>query len=115
MATILELRTARMEPGAPGQALAAGAELAAARLLTELEIAKARLDKSFSELRGQDPLAAEIYALRRAVHSLDGLLRARGPSGERASPHGQRTVGGSEERIEATLPPVFSPKMVPRS
>ena len=30
-------------------------------------------------------------------------------------PHGHFTKGGIEERIEATLPPVFSPKMVPRS
>ena len=29
--------------------------------------------------------------------------------------HGQRTVGGSEDRIEATLPPVLRPKIVPRS
>jgi hypothetical protein len=29
--------------------------------------------------------------------------------------HGHFTTGGSEERIESTLPPVLSPKMVPRS
>ncbi len=29
--------------------------------------------------------------------------------------HGQRTVGGIEDRIESMLPPVFSPKIVPRS
>jgi hypothetical protein len=29
--------------------------------------------------------------------------------------HGQRTSGGIDDRIESTLPPVFSPKMVPRS
>ena len=28
---------------------------------------------------------------------------------------GQRTRGGMEERIDSTLPPVFSPKIVPRS
>lgn len=28
---------------------------------------------------------------------------------------GQRTTGGRDERIDSTLPPVFSPKMVPRS
>jgi hypothetical protein len=29
--------------------------------------------------------------------------------------HGHLTVGGMDDRIEATLPPVFRPKMVPRS
>jgi hypothetical protein len=29
--------------------------------------------------------------------------------------HGHFTTGGSDERIESTLPPVRSPKMVPRS
>ena len=29
--------------------------------------------------------------------------------------HGHFTIGGSEERIASTLPPVFSPKIVPRS
>jgi hypothetical protein len=29
--------------------------------------------------------------------------------------HGQRTSGGIEDRIESTLPPVFNPKIVPRS
>ena len=29
--------------------------------------------------------------------------------------HGHFTSGGMEERMESTLPPVFSPKMVPRS
>jgi len=32
-----------------------------------------------------------------------------------AGRYGQRTVGGIEDRIEATLPPVFRPKIVPRS
>ena len=31
------------------------------------------------------------------------------------APQGQRTVGGMEERIESTFPPVFRPKIVPRS
>ena len=31
------------------------------------------------------------------------------------TPQGQRTVGGMEERMESTLPPVFRPKIVPRS
>jgi hypothetical protein len=30
-------------------------------------------------------------------------------------PYGHFTTGGMEERIESTLPPVFSPKIVPRS
>jgi hypothetical protein len=30
-------------------------------------------------------------------------------------PQGQRTVGGIDDRIASTLPPVFRPKMVPRS
>ena len=29
--------------------------------------------------------------------------------------HGHFTTGGSEERIESTLPPVRKPKIVPRS
>jgi hypothetical protein len=29
--------------------------------------------------------------------------------------HGQRASGGMEERMEAMLPPVFRPKIVPRS
>ena len=29
--------------------------------------------------------------------------------------HGHFTTGGIDDRIEATLPPVLSPKMVPRS
>jgi hypothetical protein len=29
--------------------------------------------------------------------------------------YGHFTTGGSEDRIESTLPPVLSPKMVPRS
>jgi hypothetical protein len=32
-----------------------------------------------------------------------------------AQGHGHITCGGMEDRIEATLPPVLSPKMVPRS
>ena len=51
--------------------MALAAEASAARMLTELEIAKARLDHSFSECRSRDPLAAEIYALRRALASLE--------------------------------------------
>jgi hypothetical protein len=35
--------------------------------------------------------------------------------GELVAGHGHLTTGGSEERIEATLPPVFRPKTVPRS
>jgi hypothetical protein len=35
--------------------------------------------------------------------------------GKPAVVYGQFTTGGSEERIEATLPPVFRPKTVPRS
>ena len=42
------------------------------------------------------------------------VLLGREP-GRKVVAHGQRTVGGSEDRIEATLPPVFRPKMVPRS
>jgi hypothetical protein len=34
-------------------------------------------------------------------------------SGQAAQGH--FTSGGSEDRIESTLPPVFSPKIVPRS
>ena len=30
-------------------------------------------------------------------------------------PQGHRTAGGIEDRIDSTLPPVLSPKMVPRS
>ena len=40
--------------------------------------------------------------------------RARGRDTKVGS-HGHFTTGGSEERIESTLPPVRSPKMVPRS
>jgi hypothetical protein len=32
-----------------------------------------------------------------------------------AETHGQRTSGGIEERMASTLPPVFRPKIVPRS
>lgn len=78
MGMVLELRTARGTRSAPDQAIAAGAE-AAARLLTELEIAKARLDKCFAVLREEDPLAAEVYALRRALTSLDLMRCARKP------------------------------------
>src|SRR3954447_23793819 len=35
--------------------------------------------------------------------------------GLRGDPHGHLTVGGIEERIESTLPPVLRPKIVPRS
>ena len=39
-----------------------------------------------------------------------------GPSGARLSAaHGHLTSGGIEERIDSTLPPVLSPKIVPRS
>lgn len=31
------------------------------------------------------------------------------------SRYGQRTTGGMDERIDWMLPPVFKPKMVPRS
>lgn len=41
--------------------------------------------------------------------------RSAGPAAEASSAQGQRTVGGIEDRIESTLPPVFSPKIVPRS
>lgn len=71
MGTILELRTARTATGTAGREMALAAEASAARMLTELEIAKARLDRSFSECRSHDPLAAEIYALRRALTSLE--------------------------------------------
>ena len=50
MGMVLEWRAARAARSAPDEAVAAGAE-AAARLLTELEIAKARFDKSFAVLR----------------------------------------------------------------
>ena len=33
----------------------------------------------------------------------------------RFSAYGQRTVGGMLDRMLSTLPPVFSPKIVPRS
>jgi len=39
-------------------------------------------------------------------------IRAQAPS---ALAHGHLTVGGMDDRIESTLPPVFSPKIVPRS
>ena len=71
MATILELTTARTPNGTAGREMALAAEASAARILTELEIAKARLDRSFSECRSHDPLGAEIYALRRALVSLE--------------------------------------------
>lgn len=71
MATILELRTARSRTFTAGREMALAAEASAARMLTEREIAKARLDRSFSECRKDDPLAAEIYALRRALFSLE--------------------------------------------
>lgn len=29
--------------------------------------------------------------------------------------HGQRTSGGIDDKIDSTLPPVFRPKIVPRS
>jgi hypothetical protein len=113
MGRVLEWKTARAARGAPDEAVAAGAE-AAARLLTEPEIAKARLDRSFAVLRDEDPLAAEIYALRRALSSLDLMRGVRAPNA-RACRHGQRTVGGRDDRIDATLPPVLRPKIVPRS
>ena len=37
-------------------------------------------------------------------HSNDGISR-----------YGHFTTGGMDDRIESTLPPVLSPKMVPRS
>lgn len=40
------------------------------------------------------------------------------PGGERNAlylPHGHFTVGGMEDRIEFTLPPVLRPNTVPRS
>jgi hypothetical protein len=46
---------------------------------------------------------------------LRGELGGNGVRHGRTAPQGQRTVGGSDDRIEATLPPVFRPKMVPRS
>ena len=29
--------------------------------------------------------------------------------------YGQRTIGGSDDRMDSTLPPVFNPKIVPLS
>ena len=71
MATILELRTARTPNGTAGREMALAAEASSARMLTELEIAKARLDRSFSGRRSRDPLGDEIDALRRALVSLE--------------------------------------------
>jgi hypothetical protein len=48
-----------------------------------------------------------------AGYVVNALMRATGvPSGH---DQGHFTSGGSEERIDSTLPPVLSPKMVPRS
>ena len=55
-------------PAAP----APSCDVEAARLLTDLEIAKARLEAGAASL--SDPLAVEINALRRALTSLS-LLR----------------------------------------
>lgn len=41
--------------------------------------------------------------------------RGPGPSRSPAGAQGQRTSGGSEDNIASTLPPVFKPKIVPRS
>jgi len=43
----------------------------------------------------------------------EGEERDRRSSAER--PQGHFTIGGMELRIESTLPPVFRPKVVPRS
>jgi len=52
------------------------------------------------------------------MKAIFGKLMALAPSGpslEDPSDQGQRTSGGIEERIESTFPPVFRPKIVPRS
>ena len=43
------------------------------------------------------------------------IVTKRGKPSYEIVPHGHRTVGGIDDRIESTLPPVFRPKIVPRS
>ncbi len=47
-----------------------------------------------------------------------GSMRHERPFSAHGGPsvaHGHFTTGGMDDRIEATLPPVFRPKVVPRS
>lgn len=61
--------------GAAGVAIAPD-EAQAARLLADLEIAKARADMDMIAHRVGDPLAVEIHAIRRALALLDLTLHA---------------------------------------
>ena len=60
---------------------------------TRMTIANQLIDEALKQAAARRPLPASV------------------PLG----PYGYITTGGSEERIEATLPPVLRPKMVPRS
>ena len=72
---------------------------------------RTRLRREFAT---RDEIAAK-NALHRLLHDLGEGENARAGHPLQLSSYGHFTIGGSEERIASTLPPVFSPKIVPRS
>lgn len=64
-------------------------------------------------------LTASGYARWQTIDIGNGVGMAtvikKGDPARRARRYGHFATGGIDDRIESTLPPVFSPKMVPRS